>query len=280
MMAAANRSGSVPSVSATASPASSTARTAVPLRTSPPRAVTNAAAASGKHADRSTAGTIRSLWCAGAAEGAAQHARKDVRRCPFRWRVQGRQAQRLPYGGKGAARCRGEMPGDGFVRGLAEIRARETPVAGHERDAFGPGQAFRAEHAGDDMEGRRRVPRGEGESARSHSAERSQRERQPMEQATGFARRMHGGYQRKRLPVRAQEHVLAVVELDAVDGNTARAAPQRSGLLDDRHRMAGAGERHRRGAPRPAATHHGDARGRRLRHGARSSRRSRACAAA
>ena len=195
----------------------------------------------------------------GRGERGAQHARKDVRRRALRRRVQGREAQRLPDRGERAARRRGEMPGDGFV-GTAEILSCETAVPGEERDALRQCQSFRGQKSARDVERCRRVPGLEGESAGLCSAERAQRERQPAEQPGGVDGRMHGAHQRQRLPVRAEEHVLAVVELDAVDDDAARAAPQRSRLLDDRHRKAGIGERDRRGASRPAATHHGDAR--------------------
>jgi hypothetical protein len=84
----------------------------------------------------------------------------------------------------------------------------------------------------------------------------------------------------KRLPVCAEQHVLPVVERDAVDDDAARPSAERLRLLEQRDLHAGCCERDRCRTPGPSSADDGDARRRAFNHGAPFSKRSRACAAA
>ncbi len=111
-------------------------------------------------------------------------------------------------------------------------------------------------------------------------AEGAQRQWQTMEQRLGIPGTMYRGQQRERLPVGADDEVLAVVEGDSAALDAAGASAERLGLLEQRDRDARGGEGHRSGATCPPAADDGDVRRGGIRHGALSSRRSTACAKA
>ena len=90
---------------------------------------------------------------------------------------------------------------------------------------------------------------------------------------------MHDVHQRKRLSIRTKEHVLSIVEGDAVDHDAAGPAAESLRLLEQRDGQASCSERHGGGAPGPSAADDGEASRGRASHGARSSRRARASAA-
>ena len=130
--------------------------------------------------------------------------------------------------------------------GLDAIAAR--PKGGHEAQrAEAPGeiQALRAEEREKQVE---RV--GEARRAQVKAVGIAQLERHPQEKPVGV--RADLAHQPQRLAVRADEDMLAVVEVDAVYAHAARAAAQAARGFEDRYADAALGEGDRGSESGPA----------------------------
>ena len=91
---------------------------------------------------------------------------------------------------------------------------------------------------------------GSGGARKPEARDVAQLERQPREQALGVG--ADEPHQPQRLGVGADQDVLAVVEVDAVDRHAPRAAAQAARGFEDRDRVPALRQRHGGGEARPA----------------------------
>ncbi len=145
--------------------------------------------------------------------------------------------------------ARAQLP-DGARRVGVEAGQPPADSVAQQAQPLVPAPAAVAQHGGDEGRHRRSAPQPQALAVGSDQAQ-WQALQHGVDVDADFV------HQGQRLAVRADQDVLAVVELDAVEPEAARASAQRRCGLEQRHAVAGGGGLHRSGDAGPAAADHG-----------------------